>query len=70
MTPRHLLATDDWPDDARFRWTCEAAWPVREFLRTRPREQVERFLERVDEGRIEVAAEMAVAEQPALCVRV
>jgi hypothetical protein len=52
-------ATDDWPDEARFRWTCEAAWPVAEFLRTRPRAQVERFLRRVDEGRIEVTTMFA-----------
>lgn len=48
--------TDTLPDDARFRWTCEGSWAVREFLRTRPPEQIERFKRRVDEGRIEVTA--------------
>src|SRR6185369_17293604 len=32
--------TDAEPDDARFRWTCEGSWAVREFLRTRPPAQV------------------------------
>ena len=25
--------TDDYPDDAKFRWTCESAWAVREYLK-------------------------------------
>ena len=41
-------ATATYPDDARFRWTCEASWAVDEWLRVRPKEQVERFLEYVD----------------------
>jgi hypothetical protein len=48
--------TDDYPEDARFRWTCEVSWPVREFLRTRPAEQVARLVQRAREGRIEVTA--------------
>jgi hypothetical protein len=47
-------ATDDYPDNAKFRWTCEASWPVDEFLKTRPAEQVRRLLQRIREGRIEV----------------
>ena len=46
--------TDNYPDDARFRWTCETAWPVREYLRCRPASQVERLKKRIAEGRIEV----------------
>ncbi|OFY51143.1 MAG: hypothetical protein A2X22_09570 [Bacteroidetes bacterium GWF2_49_14] len=46
--------TDMMPDDAKFRWSCETSWPVREFLRTRPASQIDRFLKRVAEGRIEV----------------
>jgi hypothetical protein len=48
--------TDDLPEPARFRWTCETAWAVREFLRRRPAAQVERLRRRVREGRIEVTA--------------
>ncbi len=46
--------TDHYSKDAQFRWTCEASWAVREYLNNRPKEQVDRFLQRVKEGRIEV----------------
>ncbi len=47
-------ATDNYPDNAKFRWTCEASWPVDEYLKCRPVSQVERLLRRIREGRIEV----------------
>lgn len=47
--------TDNLPDDAKFRWTCESAWVTREYLRSRPASQIERFKKRISEGRIEVA---------------
>ncbi len=46
--------TDTLPDDARFRWTCETSWAVREYLKTRPAMQIERLKRRVTEGRIEL----------------
>lgn len=46
--------TDGYPDEAQFRWTCEASWPVAEYLRTRPADQIERLKHRVAEGRIEL----------------
>ena len=46
--------TDNMPDEAKFRWTCEVSWVAREYLRTRPASQVERFKKRIAEGRIEV----------------
>ncbi len=46
--------TDQLPDDAKFRWTCESAWVTREYLRSRPSSQIERFKKRIAEGRIEV----------------
>ena len=49
-------ATDNYPDEAKFRWTCEVAWAVSEYLKTRPQKQVERLKKRVKEGRIELAA--------------
>lgn len=48
--------TDSFPDASRFRWTCESAWVVQEYLRCRPSSQIERFKERIREGRIEVTA--------------
>ncbi len=47
-------ATDSYPENARFRWTCEASWPVNEYLKCRPEEQTARLLRRIKEGRIEV----------------
>ena len=46
--------TDALPDDARFRWTCETSWAVREYLKGRPAAQIERLKRRVSEGRIEL----------------
>jgi hypothetical protein len=46
--------TDALPEDAKFRWTCESAWVTREYLKSRPSSQIERFKKRIAEGRIEV----------------
>ena len=48
--------TDHYPDDAKFRWVCESAWAVSEYIRIRPQEQIERLKQRIKEGRIEVTA--------------
>lgn len=48
--------TDDFPENAQFRWTCEATWPVREYLKSRPQSQIDRLVKRVNEGRIEITA--------------
>ena len=48
--------TDHYAEDAKFRWTCEASWAVREYLNSRPEAQVERLLQRIKEGRIEVTS--------------
>jgi hypothetical protein len=47
--------TDSYPDDAKFRWTCEVSWAVREYLKRRPADQIARLKRRVEEGRIELA---------------
>lgn len=49
-------ATDNYPDAAKFRWTCEISWAVSEYLKYRPAAQIERLKQRVKEGRIELAA--------------
>ncbi len=48
-------ATDSYPENAKFRWTCEASWPVDEYLKCRPESQTERLKKRIKEGRIQVA---------------
>ncbi len=50
--------TDGYPDDARFRWTCETSWAVRQYLQDRPARQIERLKKRVREGRIEMCGLM------------
>lgn len=49
-------ATDNYPEAAKFRWTCEISWAVSEYLKCRPAEQIARLKQRVKEGRIELAA--------------
>lgn len=49
-------ATANYPDDSKFRWTCEASWAVREWLRIRPEAQIEKFMRFVKNGQIEVTA--------------
>lgn len=49
-------ATDNYPEFAKFRWVCETAWAVSEYLKSRPAEQIARLKKRVEEGRIELAA--------------
>ncbi len=46
--------TEDYPDNAKFRWTCEASWAVNQYLESRPPGQIERLKKRIKEGRIEV----------------
>lgn len=49
----YCTETDDYPDDARFRWVHEFSWPVVQFLRRYP-EREEELAQRIREGRIEV----------------
>ncbi|MFD4633526.1 alpha-mannosidase [Streptomyces sp. NPDC058284] len=49
-------ATDGWPEESRFRWCVESLWSFRQWARARPAEQVEEFMRRVGEGRIELTA--------------
>jgi len=53
---RFAEQTAGYSEEARFRWTCEAALVVDEFLRTATAEERARFGKLVDAGQIEVAA--------------
>jgi alpha-mannosidase len=46
--------TDHYPDESKFRWTCEASWAVDEYIKSRPQSQIDRLVKRVAEGRIEI----------------
>jgi hypothetical protein len=49
-------ATDDWPEDAKFRWNVEANWPLLHWIKKRPESDRTRIFDRVREGRIEICA--------------
>src|SRR5215211_6023704 len=51
-----VSATDDWPEDAKFRWNIEATWPLLHWIESRPESDRSRFFDRVREGRIEICA--------------
>lgn len=65
--------TDDYPDDAKFRWTCETSWSVREYLKSRPQHQIDRLIKRIKEGRIEVTGMFLnyseIVDEPALAAQ-
>jgi hypothetical protein len=51
-----IAESDDWPEDAKFRWNVEVTYPLREWLQNRPKAAREEFFRRVKEGRIEIHA--------------
>ena len=65
--------TDHLPEASQFRWTCETSWSVREYLRSRPEEQVQRLLKRIKEGRIEATGMFLnfseIIDEPALAAQ-
>lgn len=50
------LATENWPEASRFRWTCEATWPVLKWMETAGEEKKKTLRRLVQENRISVAA--------------
>ncbi len=49
-------ATRDWPEPAQFRWAVESLWSFEQWMKARPTERVDEFLERVRDGHIELTA--------------
>ncbi|MFC1888417.1 glycosyl hydrolase-related protein [Thermodesulfobacteriota bacterium] len=47
--------TDDWPEDARFRWMVEASFCLNHYMESRPW-RAEELGRRISEGRIEIGA--------------
>lgn len=48
--------TLDWPEESRYRWTCEASWPLEKWLETAGPKRLESFRRLVLEGYISVTA--------------
>lgn len=48
--------TRDYPEEAQFKWTCEATYPVMRWLQSAPEQMKERFVRLISEKRISVAA--------------
>ncbi|MCK4989097.1 MAG: glycosyl hydrolase family 38, partial [Bacteroidales bacterium] len=65
--------TDHFPEASQFRWTCETSWSVREYLTSRPEEQIDRLLKRIREGRIEATGMFLnfseIIDEPALAAQ-
>src|SRR5215218_4888888 len=49
-----IAATDDWPEESRFRWVIEVTDPLRHWLDARPTSMHDELFRRVREGRIEI----------------
>jgi alpha-mannosidase len=55
---RFCRETDDWPDEAKYRYTAEGAWAMKHFIETRDEESIEELGKYVKQGRIEIGALM------------
>ncbi|CAA9566682.1 MAG: Alpha-mannosidase [uncultured Thermomicrobiales bacterium] len=51
-----VMATDDWPEESRFRWNVEVTWRLPHWQGSRPASICDAFIERVKQGRIEINA--------------
>jgi len=63
---RFCRETDDWPDEAKYRYTAEGAWAMQHFIETRDEEDIEELGKYVKLNRIEIGALMG-NEISALC---
>ena len=53
---RFCRETDDWPEEARYRYTVEGSWSLQHFVENRPQEVVDELAKYVKRGRIEIGA--------------
>ncbi len=52
----YVAATSDYPEDAKFRWACEATWGVDLFLALRGPKRIQALKDAVAAGRVEITA--------------
>ena len=53
---RFCRQTDDWPEEAKFRYSVEGSWSIQHFAENRPKEVAETLGKYLREGRIEIHA--------------
>jgi alpha-mannosidase len=49
-------ATENYPDEAKFRWNIEASWSLQNYIRSRPETKVEELIALLKSGRVELSA--------------
>lgn len=50
------LQTENYPEESRFRWTCEATYPVLKWLETATEERIEQFRHLLQNGQMSISA--------------
>jgi len=58
--------TSDWPEESKFRFQVETSWSVLNYIKSRPKEVVDKLVSLMGDGRIEVGA-LYANEVTALC---
>jgi alpha-mannosidase len=53
---RYCRETENYPDEAKFRWNAEVAWTVENYIKRRPEEKVKELMDLIRKGRVEVGA--------------
>jgi alpha-mannosidase len=53
---KYCRETENYPDDAKFRWNIEITWPLENFIRTRPEADVKALMALIKAGRVELSA--------------
>lgn len=48
--------TGDYPEEAQFKWTCEATYPVERWMEKASSQMIEKFVRLIEEKRISIAA--------------
>jgi hypothetical protein len=48
-------ATDDYPDEAKFRWNIEVSWSLQNYIKNRPEARVRELIDLLKSGRIELS---------------
>ena len=53
---KYCRETENYPDDAKFRWNIEISWPLENFFRARPEADIKALVDLIKSGRVELSA--------------